>query len=57
MSKTAIILGGTGLTGGLLLKKLLADPSFDRIKLFARSSSILKHEKIEEYNDDLFRLE
>jgi uncharacterized protein YbjT (DUF2867 family) len=57
MSKTAIVLGGTGLTGGFLLKKLLADPSYDRIKLFSRSTSNIKHEKIEEYVVDLFRLE
>jgi len=57
MSKTAIILGSTGLTGGLLLKKLLADPSVDRIKRFVRSASSIKHEKIEEFIVDLFRLE
>lgn len=57
MSKTAIILGSTGLTGGFLLQKLLADPSYDRIRLFSRSSSLIKHEKIEEYIVDLFRLE
>ena len=57
MSKTAIVLGGTGLTGGFLIKKLLADPSYDRIKLFSRSSSNIKHKKIEEYIVDLFLLE
>ena len=38
MSKTAIILGATGLTGGLLLNKLIADDRYDTIKLFSRSS-------------------
>lgn len=57
MLKTAIVLGGTGLTGGFLLNKLLADPSYDRVKLFLRSSSNIKHEKIEEHIVDLFQLE
>ena len=56
MSKTVIVLGGTGLRGGFLLKRLLDDPSYDRIKLFSRSSSNIKHEKIEEYIVDLFGL-
>lgn len=29
MGKTAIILGATGLTGGLLLSKLLSDDRYD----------------------------
>lgn len=55
--KTAIILGATGLTGGLLLEKLLKDPSFDKIKLFSRSSVEKKSSKIEEHLIDMFQLE
>lgn len=55
--KTAIILGATGLTGSLLLEKLLQDPSFDKIKLFSRSSSEKKSQKIEEHLIDMFQLE
>ena len=37
MKKTAIILGATGLTGGLLLKKLMVDNRYETIKLFSRT--------------------
>lgn len=56
MSKTAIILGATGLTGGLLLQKLLEDDRYSKIKLFSRSSSSITHPKIEEHLIDLFEL-
>ena len=55
--KTAIILGATGLTGSLLLEKLLKDPTFEKIKLFARSSSGKKSTKIEEHLIDMLQLE
>ena len=55
--KTAIILGATGLTGGLLLEKLLKDPSYERIKLFSRSSVNRNDPKIEEHLIDMFQLE
>ncbi len=57
MKKSAIILGATGLTGNLLLKKLLKDPSFEKIKLFSRSSSEINSPKIEEHLIDMFQLE
>ena len=55
--KTAIILGATGLTGSILLQKLLEDPRYDKIKLFSRSSAGIEHPKVEEYLVDLFELE
>lgn len=55
--KTAIILGATGLTGGELLRKLLEDERYDKIKLFSRSSIGVKNDKIEEHLIDLFELE
>ncbi|NJW53880.1 NAD(P)H-binding protein [Salinimicrobium oceani] len=55
--KTAIILGATGLTGGILLDKLLKDERYTRIKLFSRSSTGVKNDKIEEHLIDLFQLE
>ncbi len=57
MSKTAIILGSSGLTGSLLLEKLLKDDRYAEIKLFSRSASKLSHPKIKEYVIDLFELE
>lgn len=55
--KTAIILGATGLTGSILLKKLIEDDSFEKIKLFSRSSSKNNSPKIEEHLIDMFQLE
>lgn len=57
MSKTAIIIGATGLTGNLLLERLLVDDRYKSIKLFSRSSCHIKHSKIEEHLVDLFELE
>lgn len=56
MNKTAIILGATGLTGGLLLQLLLKDDAYAKVKLFSRKSVGISHPKIEEYLLDLFAL-
>lgn len=57
MKKTAIILGATGLTGGILLNLLLKDARYETIKLFSRSSVGITNPKIEEHLIDLFELE
>lgn len=57
MGKTAIILGATGLTGNLLLRKLVQNDTYDRIVLFSRHQTNIKHPKIEEHLIDLFKLE
>ncbi|ESU29865.1 nucleoside-diphosphate-sugar epimerase [Flavobacterium limnosediminis JC2902] len=57
MKKTALLLGASGLTGGLLLELLLSDSDFDRIKLFSRKNSGIAHPKIEEHIVDLLHLE
>ena len=57
MSKSAIILGATGLTGGLLLQKLLKDERYTEIILFSRNKCGFKHGKLTEYIVDLFQLE
>ncbi len=57
MKKTAILLGATGLTGNILLGKLLKDPSYEKIKLFSRSSAEKNSPKIEEHLIDMFQLE
>ncbi|RZS99080.1 nucleoside-diphosphate sugar epimerase [Aquimarina brevivitae] len=56
MPKTAIVLGATGLTGGVLLDKLLQDDRYDKIKLFSRSSVGIENPKIEEHLIDVLRL-
>ncbi len=55
--KTAIILGATGLTGGMLLEKLLKDNRYRKIKLFSRKSIGISHPKVTEYIVDLLCLE
>lgn len=55
--KSAIILGATGLTGSILLEKLIKEDSFERIKLFSRSSAGNNSAKVEEHLTDLFELE
>ncbi|MCF8273034.1 MAG: NAD(P)H-binding protein [Flavobacteriaceae bacterium] len=57
MAKTAIIIGATGLTGSLLLQRLLDDDRYQTIKLFSRNSCNINHSKIEEHLIDLFELE
>jgi uncharacterized protein YbjT (DUF2867 family) len=57
MSKTAIILGASGLTGSILLEKLLADERYATIKLFSRKASGISHPKVKEFVMDLFQLE
>lgn len=55
--KKAIILGATGLTGGLLLKSLLADDRYLNIIVFTRSPLGFTHPKLTEIQCDLLKLE
>ncbi|MFC4635358.1 NAD(P)H-binding protein [Dokdonia ponticola] len=57
MPKTAIILGATGLTGGLLTELLINDPAYSKIKLFTRRPTTFSSPKIEEIICDLLELE
>lgn len=56
-NKTAIILGATGLVGGILLDLLLVDDRYQKIILFSRSSAKKNHPKIKEHLCDLLELE
>ena len=53
MNKTAIILGATGLTGNFLLKKLLIDERYDKIKIFTRKPLRTENPKVTEILCDL----
>lgn len=53
MNKTAIILGATGLTGSILLEKLIKDDRYTSIKLFSRKKVFFKSKKVTEYQVDL----
>ncbi len=57
MKKTAIILGATGLTGSLLLEKLIKDKRYSSIKLFSRKKLDNLPQKVEQYIGDLLSLE
>lgn len=56
-NKTAIILGGTGLTGSFLLDRLIADDSYVSIKLFSRRASGNPSPKIQEFLGDVLQLD
>lgn len=55
--KTAIVLGATGLTGGILLEGLLEDDRYSKVKIFSRKPIGMAHPKLEEHLLDLFELE
>jgi len=55
--KTAIILGATGLTGSLLLKRLINDDTYKTIKLFSRRKTNIQSSKIQEFIGDLLQLD
>ena len=57
MGKTALILGATGLTGKLLLNRLLEDSDYEKIKIFTRRDIELNHPKLEVFVGDLLNLE
>ncbi len=57
MKKIAILIGATGLTGGILMDNLLEDSNYEKIILFSRRSVEKDHPKIEEHLIDLFALE
>jgi uncharacterized protein YbjT (DUF2867 family) len=55
--KKAIILGATGLTGGILLQLLLADDRYNSVTVFTRNPLGLTHPKLSEIQCDLLKLE
>ena len=57
MKKTAIILGASGLTGSIVLEKLLNDDRYDTIKLFSRKRIDGLPSKVKQYIGDLLEFE
>ena len=57
MKKIAILLGATGLTGGILLDLLLKDPLTEKVKVFGRSATGVSHAKLEEHLGDMFQID
>lgn len=56
MKKTAILIGATGLTGGILLQKLIADDSYEHIKLFSRTKIEGLPSKVSQFIGDILNL-
>ncbi len=57
MKKTAIILGATGLTGNLLLHKLINDDRYKTIKLFSRTKIDGLPSKVKQFIGNQLKLE
>jgi len=57
MQKTAIILGATGLTGSILLEKLIHDERYKTIKLFSRKEIDGLPSKVNQYVGNMLDLE
>jgi len=57
VKKTAIILGATGLTGSILLEKLINDDRYERIKLFSRKKIEGLPKKVHQFIGDILELE
>lgn len=55
--KTAIVLGATGLVGGILLDLLLKDERYGKVLVFSRRKLGVTHSKMEIHLGDLFQLE
>ena len=55
--KTAIVLGATGLTGGLLVDSLIDNDAYRLIKLFSRRPSGNSSPKVREFVGDVLQLE
>jgi uncharacterized protein YbjT (DUF2867 family) len=57
MQKTAIIIGATGLVGSEVLNLLLEDDRYEKVKVFHRRSTGIKHPKLEEHVVDFKELD
>lgn len=56
-AKSALIAGATGLTGSELVKVLLEDPAYDKVKVLTRRPLDVDHPKLEQVKADFFRLD
>ncbi len=56
MTKTALVLGATGLVGGELVQLLLTDPTYHKVLVLVRRNLPLRHDKLEQHSVDFDRL-
>lgn len=57
MTKSALIIGATGLTGGILLNELLSDERYSEIHVLSRRPLSMQHSKLHEHLMDFQNLE
>jgi uncharacterized protein YbjT (DUF2867 family) len=57
INKTAVVFGATGLVGKELIKLLLNDDRYEKVKIFTRWFPNISHPKLEEHIIDFARLE
>lgn len=57
MSRSALLLGATGLVGSLVLKRLLASPEWNQVTVIGRRAPDIRHEKLRFVEADLGQLE
>jgi uncharacterized protein YbjT (DUF2867 family) len=57
MEKTALVIGATGLVGTLLVKQLLEDGQFGRVRIFVRKKLELSDGRLEQVITDFERLD
>lgn len=57
MKKTAIVIGATGLVGNELVKLLLADDQYQKIRVFSRRTTGFENEKLNEHLVDFDKIE
>lgn len=55
--KIALVLGATGLTGSILLRLLIDDSRYGKVKVISRSPVGYSHPKLEEHLGDLLNLD
>lgn len=56
MSRTALLAGASGLTGGILLTQLLADARYAKVHALVRNQALAKHKKLTEHVIDFERI-
>ena len=54
--KTALVLGASGLVGGELLRILIDDNRYEKVRLIGRKPLSINHPKIEQHTGNLFEL-
>ena len=57
MTKSAIILGATGLTGSYVLDELLTNPEYTKVIVFSRRPLEIENEKLQVFECDVLNLE